>query len=344
MIPYLILIIVVIILSEIKYKNFFFLRSLALFFLLIFVGFRYDVGADYLSYEQIFNDACQSSFSEFLIEPGYMLINHLVLFFTNNFYWLTTLIVAIQLFFFHKAIKDFEYYTFALFVFITMNLGAMVNEMRQYIAILIFLYSLKFIYNRSFSKYLALIIFGACFHYSILFILPLYFLLNRKLSYYLYPLVFVISFIVSKIGVFDKLFYYLIGFSPYSVFMETDLIEKVNTESGLGFQFKNLLGILILMNYKVILEKYPKYIVYMNLYLCFLVCRNLFFNIGILMRLNLYFQISEIIAYPLFIYALFKKDMQVEVIVLFSILLMSLFFIGIVNENYHLTYQTIFNN
>lgn len=342
MIPYLILIIVVIILSEIKYKSFF-LRPLALFFLIVFVGFRYDVGADYLSYEQIFNDAPQSSFSELLIEPGYMFINHLVLFFTNNFYWLTTLIVAIQLFFFHKAIKDFEYYTFALFVFITMNLGAMVNEMRQYIAILIFLYSLKFIYNRSFLKYLALIIFGACFHYSLLFVLPLYFLLNRKLSYYLYPLVFVISFVVSKIGVFDKLISYLIAFSPYSVFMETDLIEKVNTDSGLGFLFKNLLGILILINYKRILEKYPKYLVYMNLYFCFLICRNLFFDIGILMRLNLYFQISEIIAYPLFIYALFKKYNQVEVIVLFSMLLMSLFFMGILNENFHLTYQTIFN-
>jgi transmembrane protein EpsG len=340
MLPYLAVSLLTLFLSDLKYEGNYLLRWAALIPIVLFVGLRYDVGADYLSYEVIFRRVSIPG-GQILVEPGYLYLNKLVLLFTDRFFWLTTTIVIIQVVCLHFALKDFEYYTFGLFVFITMNLGSLVNEMRQYLAIALFLYSIRFIINRSLGKYLICILIGASFHYSLVLITPIYFILSKKLQPYVYPLLFVFILAISKTGIFDKLFGYIIQISPYAYYLDMDESSKVHTASGLGFLIKNILGFIILLCYKPILEKYPKYTVYLNLYFAFLIARNLFFNIGILMRLTLYFQIAEIIVYPLFVYALFKKELIPEVVIFISALLLTLFLMGINNPDNHLKYQLV---
>lgn len=339
--PYVLLLIISLTFSELNIKNSYPLRMVALLLIILFVGLRYDVGADYLSYEKLYATAQNHVVQDFLVEPGYFLLNKIVYFFHGKFFVLTTLIITIQLYFVHQSIKNFKYYTFALFVFITMNLGSLVNEMRQYVAVAIFLYATHFIIQRSFVKYLLLILLASCFHYSAILTLPLYFLLRIKFNHLLYPLTFVAAVIISKLGIFDSLFARLIDYTPYAFYLEMEDAEQVATSSGFGFLFKNLLGLLILSCYKPLFKKYPEYKCFLNLFFLFLICRNLFFNIGILMRLTLYFQMAEVFIYPLFIYGIFQRKIVTDMALVLSGLLLLLYIIGIMNLNNHLTYQTI---
>lgn len=340
MIPYVLIIVLSLVLAEANFKGRYIFRYVALAGIIIFVGIRYDVGADYLSYENIFKDSSDLGIAQ-VMEPGYLKLNQLVRYFSTNFAWFTTLVIFLQAFFIHLAIKDFKYYTFALLIFITTVLGSIVNEMRQYIAVAIFFYSLKYIVDKSFFKYSIVILFAASFHYSAILLLPLYFFLNRRLPYSYYPLLYILAIIAGMFGVFDRVFSTIMQYTMYSAYLDSDMVDEVRSNTGLGYLFKNLLGIIILLCFKPILEKFPQYKVYCNLYFCFLLCRNLFFSIGILMRLTMYFQISEIVIYPMFIYSVIKTKFLPDAVIVLSAILLILFFSAIANPDNHLYYQTI---
>lgn len=56
------------------------------------------------------------------------------------------------------------------------------NFMRQFIAGIIIMYAITNIHNKSFFRYLTLILFASCFHWSALVMIPFYFILNIKME------------------------------------------------------------------------------------------------------------------------------------------------------------------
>lgn len=339
MLPYALLFFIYFVFTLLKKQ----ISTVFIFILILFIGLRYDVGADYLSYEKIFYYIKDNADLPIAIEPGYSMLNQLVSCLGGNFVCITLAVAFLQLFFFFKAIKKFEYKKFAIFFFLVSFLGLIVNEMRQYIAVMIFFYSLRYIYNKCFLKYLLFVLLAGLFHYSALALIPLYFILNIKLSSFLYVISYLVLLVITSFIHFDGVLLSLLSLSGYSDYLNSDFIEATSLNGGLGFLFKNILGGIILYNYKKCLERFDNYRIYFNLYFMFLLFRNLFFSIGILMRFTAYFQISEVIVYPLFIYSFFLKDGKVMLPYFFIIAFLCLCFWGIMNPENHILYQSIFS-
>jgi len=338
MIPYFFVFLSVILLCNIKCKNRNYTRLLAIFLLIFFVGFRYDVGADYFSYQTIFEAIADNDHSV-PVEIGYFWLNRIVSFFSTNFYFLTTIVALIQLGLLHLCLKDKSFYAFSVYIFMTTCLGTIVNEMRQYLAVAFFFYSLLYV-NKSIIKYTIVILLGACFHFSILFLYPLYFILSSSLKPFLYPFIFIVILVLSGWGILDAFFVKLIGYTYYAnIYGLKENVTAIN--SGLGFWIHNLMGLWILFYAKRIFAKYPQYIIYFNLFFVYLLFRNLFFHVDILMRMILYTQWSEIIIYPLFVSTFVNRYNRYMLTTFISIVFFILFVCGVMNHDYHLDYHMV---
>lgn len=150
--------------------------------LIVVMGFRYEIGVDYKSYERIFyqinlfNESCY-------MEPGYYLLNRLIGKFTDNpqilFLCVSILINVILL----KAIIHSQgkvYYGILSFMGLGYYFYAM-NIQRQYIAIMIVFYGFPFLEHKEFKKFLITILLAAIFHTSAL-IMPVVYIVVHFLG------------------------------------------------------------------------------------------------------------------------------------------------------------------
>lgn len=168
------------------------------FFILLFWGaFRYGVGADYFSYAYFYEKyrllSWQQIFSEITGEFGYKTIIKLVSYidYLPVYYGFYCFVI---LYMFYKFIKE-EYSNLPLFlvffIFLLDIYTVSFNIMRQGIAIVIALYSSKFIIKRDFLRFVLFIFLAFSFHMSVLFFLPAYFF-PQTTSFFSYKKIFII--------------------------------------------------------------------------------------------------------------------------------------------------------
>ncbi len=176
MIPYFVLILTFALLSETKFREGYPFRIVAVTILILFIGLRNEVGTDYNSYSEIFQtSAIVDADSEFT-EPGWLLLNKFVGYFTDDFKGVALVHATLLVLLLHFSLKDFKYYTAAFVLFILLEHGYIfiVNGMRQGLAMAFFFYSWRFIKSRKALKYWICILLAASVHVSILFISPIY--------------------------------------------------------------------------------------------------------------------------------------------------------------------------
>lgn len=152
--------------------------------LIFFVGFRGDIEPDYINYLDIYNQSSKSKYTDFEIEPLYLFLNKLVIFFGGSFPYIVFIMSLLslmpKLLFFKKYSPNFAlsitvFFCSSLFFFDFIAI-------RQAVAIGIFMYSLKYIQQRKLMLYFLLILIASLFHISALILLPCYFVLNRDFS------------------------------------------------------------------------------------------------------------------------------------------------------------------
>ena len=189
MLIYIILIILTIIFGMIFEKNNKKLYSIIMIILFTLIaGLRnYTIGNDTQPYFHSFNNFLVYGYDSFSIsrfEKGYILLNLIVGIFTDNFTIMLTicaLIINIFICNFIRKNSKSMCMSFLLFFFCRFFFSEM-NIVRQYIALGIFLYSIKYIENKRMLKYLLYICIAAAFHYSVIFMIPLYYLYDIKLD------------------------------------------------------------------------------------------------------------------------------------------------------------------
>ena len=183
-----------------------FLFSFAL--LLMFIGFRYNVGTDYESYLITYNRIKILSFNELYKydwEFGAVLLFKLVsLFFKNNFI-LFFFIGAFQLYPIYKINKlnKFEFLPYSVLIFCFVFLPFYLNGMRQGIAISFALLSFYYLHDKNNNiKSILYLTLGYMFHKSILIIIPylILSLISNKKRYK--KLSIIITIIISIIILF----------------------------------------------------------------------------------------------------------------------------------------------
>ncbi|WP_251623262.1 EpsG family protein [Odoribacter lunatus] len=206
----------------------------------VILGLRYKVGIDYMSYLQHYKDLFYFSDS-IKYEPLYEFLNRFLVENRIHYSVLFCMTVLIQsLFFYLIFIRKRYLLPFALlFYFLTSKIFVDLNIIRHAIATMIFIYSIRFIQERKFVKYLIFLVLAGGFHYSSFLLLPVYFLgstrcwlIDKKI--WIIGLYFFTLFLGNGIMnyLMDSLIvgFQLLGYNSYAY-----EAEEMHMEIGSGF-------------------------------------------------------------------------------------------------------------
>jgi hypothetical protein len=190
--------------------------------LVVFAGFRGNIGNDYEIYTGYYNMINFSS-NEVLVEPSYIVISHLVHSLFNNILYVFIIYAILGVGITFLAIKKIsEFQIFSILVYFSYSF--LVHEMTQIragVASGLFLLSFPAIKERKLKTFLLFIGIAALFHYSILIVLPFYFLNTKKINfvyYFLIPIAYIIYFSqinISSLLQFINIEYIVIKFGLY---------------------------------------------------------------------------------------------------------------------------------
>ncbi len=188
--------------------------------ILIFVAsFRaFSVGTDTNNYFNHYNDLLADNKAYGLFEPFFELINFIVvksrLSFSYVLFISSTIIISAFSFIIYKYSKNVS---FSFFLLVALGIyGNSFNALRQYLALAIFLYSIRYIIDGQFIPYLACCIIAYLFHNSAIILLPLFLIryikMNKKFIIISVILLIVLGFclgpVVKLISMFTKIDYY----------------------------------------------------------------------------------------------------------------------------------------
>ncbi|MGL4999382.1 MAG: EpsG family protein [Cetobacterium sp.] len=182
------------------------LKSILIFTVLL-LGTRGFLGWDWYFYYPSFMEGT------YIYEKGYMLYTSLIkqIFKSYIFYQFVTLTLDfIALYYIFKSYCKYKIMAFAIF-FCIAGFHMEVELLRNMKAIILFLFSLKYIEERKIIPFLILNLIGFSFHTSAIFYLPMYYILNYN---YRDRIVFLIFSIGS--------FYYLFQINGLQNFMNYD--------------------------------------------------------------------------------------------------------------------------
>lgn len=151
---------------------------------------RYGIGFDYETYAEQYIKISETPFltfvSESRFEIGFCLFMKLCSFISTSpvfFFCVASLVITALVAVFIYAQCDARFAGLAMYLYMTLGFfyGSM-NLIRQYIALAVSLFAIKFISQRKPVKFFAVVIIASLFHISALILIPMYFLANIKLS------------------------------------------------------------------------------------------------------------------------------------------------------------------
>lgn len=300
-----------------KYKLFYY--SLSFMVIVLFCGLRFFVGNDYAGYFHGFNSirTYDLGFFEQKWEPGNYFI---VSVFKNSkigyFFFLFTS-TLITYFFIFKALIHNKVLKWGVFFTFTLGLLIMSNDqVRQAIALSIFLFSVKYIEQCNFKKYLIWIVIATLFHYTALALIPLYYIRKVNLSPLIWSLLIILTYIGYLNGVFYDLIFSVIGKIPYygKMYLARDRFFEIdNSGARLAILFKTLIALFVAIFY----NKTNKSI-YATLFLLGSIIANISVGFMPIERFSYYLVYTNIIVLPLLLQnKLTKYFTRVVVIVSF---------------------------
>ena len=235
-----------------------------------FYAVRYGIGTDYFNYAAAF-DRLQSTAFEGRFEWAYVSLNLIVGHLGGNLEVLFFITAIIMISFLYFALCEYSNMIsvgFAMFTYMLLFYQMSFNMVRQSVAMIICLYSIKFIQRRQLLKFTLIIILALGFHNSVLVFIPVYFLYMylgkeknqiSRLSIYILTIVGVLSIdkVLTKIlKAIPQLSYYLV---------------HLQNETG-EFTFNYLIRhapfiILGLLLYKCIKRRDERYIFLFSIYI-----------------------------------------------------------------------------
>lgn len=290
-------------------------------------GLRYGVGTDYFNYWEMYYWYNNLSILELVVQEDERLFKAIIIIsdiLFNNPVGMFILSQFITMFFILASIASYKNklsYSVAIFIFYMAFWSLSLNITRQFIAVAIVLFALKYILKKSFIKYLILIIIASQFHLSALFCIIFYFLSFKRSTYmqYMYysciiltPIAIPILLnIINRVGFFQE---YIIKYEMLNL-LQVDWAYTAKTL----FWFLIIVGPIFIFK-KAITNQNEKYNILLNILLLelplvYLGNFNLFAN-----RLALFPQILQIIMIPLTINSI-KNTNEKKLVILYYLIL-----------------------
>lgn len=288
-------------------KSTLFPASIVLAMLLLAV-LRIDTGADYDSYVTMHERVGKADITDFfgITEPLYFLLIKFCYLFTDDYvlmFALTAVVISSFLFLAVQKLSINPSLSLLLYI-VTTYYFISLNQVRQSISLVIFLYSIHCIVEKKTLKYYLLNIVGLGFHFSAAVALIIYPLCNIKIGRKGMWIILLLSIVLSPI--IEKLFVTYLGtldilYAQY--FNEEHYMEKNYMAIG-KLVIPNLMLIVSLLRFKN-LTKYESVIFF--LFFCSIVYYNIFFGKHIFIRPGMYFEICTILFVPILVKKAFDE-------------------------------------
>ena len=300
-------------------------------------GFRSFVGSDYKNYYSVYVDFPKDSFPE----PFF---NYLIYILKGVGFEPQSLFVFVSFFtflFLFLAIRNSGVSIWlALFLFVaTRGYFESFNVIRQYLVIVIMLYSMKYLADKQNLKFFVVASLCMMIHISAFLYILLFIFFRRTYSGTFWFLVVLLSTLSVK---FNLIPVYLIP-SFYQVYVGTSHFQASEFSGlGLGFILFNLIALSIAFYYSR-LSKNIKMIPFLNMYLVGVVVQNLSFQAIIFRRLSIALLIAQIIVIPYMLSRIKQPEYAFWARFFVVILFLMLFFRGMQVDFNYLEYESIFS-
>lgn len=311
---------------------------LLLLTIVFFGGFRYAVGVDYFNYVEYFDLLKLDKHLD--IEISFLILSKVVNYLDGDSQVIFFMYTLLSVFFISKFISYFSLNKMiSLYVYITFPVFfiASFNGIRQFLAIAIFAYAIKFIVERNIYKYIFFILLASLFHKTAITTILLYFILNKELKIKQF---FIILMAYTLILFFFEKIVILIGFEFYLSFINQSISNKINP-----LVFILIIFFLIIYNLKFEYKEIALNLIFIAILLgitpIFVTVQD-----NLIIRLSSYFTIAIIFILPNLIYLIKNnclKGMYILIIIVFggSYLFRNIYFMG---EDYKLVpYQININ-
>lgn len=296
--------------TKIKLNTIYIWTSFAI--LTFLVGFRWNVGIDWQAYMNLFGDnSIMLANKETRIELGNIIIKGALVIWANlhdGGYYLWIMGFLTMFFFFYSIKRDSVSPILSILLFITLGFYFdLMNGVRQYLAVSLFMFSWQFLFDKQFVRYVVVILVAATFHSSVIMLLPVYFICNCKFDKKVLVIIAIIavflSFVISSVvGEFASMF------EKYEVYGDSEHAKAGGILSYLRILFPLILFAVIMSVYDTLINNSRRIRILTNLSL-FSIFITLFFpTTALMIRLGWYFQISFIVFIPIICRILSQRD------------------------------------
>lgn len=195
--------------------------------------FRFQVGTDWSIYDDYFHwiSKGMDKFSE----PLFNLLNRVVYVFTQDSWWLFAICAILIGGFTYRAIMEQSVNpAFSILIFmISGDYFNSQNQIRQAIAMAIFLYAIKYMKSRDWKRYFFWLVIALLIHTSAIIYFPLYFLYGKKVHVRL--LISLYGVLVVALPVMKKVIVFVLTKTKYAWYF--DSVYNTNDFYLLGFLF-----------------------------------------------------------------------------------------------------------
>lgn len=312
-------------------------------------GLQYDVGQDYIPYLRIYEAVGQISWKElpsyfYFREPVYCIYTKLMsVLFHENFAPYFLGMAFATAFFLMKGIYDRkENIVWSTYIYLSMGLFYIsMNQIRQLIALSIILYSIQYIENKNWKKYLLWILIAAGIHNSALIMLPCFVLRDiklrsRKKALGLLLLIFLGLYFFSPIIIEE-----VIGATSYGWMLEFQAGEVDNMIFNLMYRGALLLGCIYYI--RPVLQKDKKYEVLYWLSIVGIIFQIMSVYATSIARITTYFYAVFIFLIPVVVQSIMNKKIRflAKLVIIFGMLSYHIFYL-VYRLNF-MPYQSVFS-
>jgi len=325
-------------------KNIFYYAAILL--ISVVVGFRFNVGVDWLGYVQHFNALDYNIKSmTFVSQPFEVGYYYLSVFCVKTGLGYTGLFFIIALLSWYLIFKSVDIKFLPLlivFLFFDEQFFWSMNGVRQFTAISFFLLALREANLGSKKAAYSYIILGFLFHKSILLMIPfLFFPIHKLYNRNIFILIYLCSlFFLNNVDLFSRLDFYLSTLSgnnyaldQYSRYSTSGKFMLAEVDYGLGFYFKICLNFLLIWFSKYVIEKYSESKIYFVLFFIGAIIFNLFFGSQLIGRVNTYLVILRCFVLSFTVFYLIRDKRYKYYTYAFISLFIILFFQTIINSS-----------
>lgn len=315
-------------------------ERIAITTIILFIGLRGFVYSDFTNY-YVFFEYLPNIFdlTEFPYEPGFVIYSSIIkTIFPNYFIWIF-INTLVDFYFFILVFRRYDTSLILIFCFFIayQGLGIEFNLLRNVKAIILFMYSIKYIEKRKLVPFILCNLLGATFHYSALIYLPMYYLLNIEIPYKL-------KWGIIFFSAFTFLFGYSISFwllDHLQLDGEMDLVKKAlvytnDTSSyklSFGFFERTFNICLLTYYYKRLNNAMSNFRILYNCSLAFYVIFMLFSDVLVFVER---FPVLFVFSYWIIFSCLFSRNIIRGKSKFLLILLLLFSFFRIAKENAHL--------